>query len=77
MEKSSKKTLSQSTDLQPKAASKGVFTGSTGDIILKVICLVLGVSAFVVGILSGTWHNIMFAGMFYALYRAIRYEEDK
>jgi hypothetical protein len=77
MEKSSKQTLSQSTDMQPKAASKGVFTGSIGDIILKVICIILGIAALVAGVWTGTWHNVMFAGMFYALYRAIRHEEDK
>ena len=77
MEKSNKQTLSQSTDLQPQAASKGVFTGSIGDVILKVICIILGIASLVVGICSGTWHNIMFAGMFYALYRAVKSEEDK
>jgi len=77
MEKSSKQTLSQSTEAQPKSSTKGVFTGSPGDVIVKVICIVLGITALVAGVWSGTWHNVMFAGMFYAIYRAVKYEEDK
>lgn len=58
----------QETQFQPAA------NGFTFKLI-RAFFAVFIITSLVVGLWTHTWHNIMFAGMFYCLYKAIKYED--
>lgn len=77
MDKNQKNELRKTLEFKGQALYKSAFTGRLTGVIIKVSSAALSVVSLVIGVCTGTWHNVMFSGMFLALYFTIRNQEGK